>query len=102
MFYAVRVSVRQRNQSPFAGLSLLIYRELALVETVESYRECADFLDIAGEGYVPAYTRTELTNHLHGSAGFRTDTQIVTRQKMRSIIAQTKKREKDDDGCDKH
>lgn len=46
-----------------------------------------DFLGIAGEGYVPAYTRTDLTNHLHGSAGFRTDTQIVTRQKMRSIIA---------------
>lgn len=61
-----------------------------------------DFLSIAGEGYVPAYTRTDLTNHLHGSAGFRTDTQIVTRQKMRNIIAQTKKREKDDDGCDKH
>lgn len=61
-----------------------------------------DFLGIAGEGYVPAYTRTDLTNHLHGSAGFRTDTQIVTRQKMRGIIAQTKKREKDDDGSDKH
>ena len=44
-----RSSVRQRNQSPFAGLALLIYRELALVETVESYRECADFLDIAVE-----------------------------------------------------
>ena len=61
-----------------------------------------DFLSIAVEGYVPAYTRTDLTNHLHCSAGFRTDTQIVTRKKMRSIIAQTKKREKDDDGGDKH
>lgn len=28
--------------------------------------------------------------------GFRTDYQIVTRQKMRSIIAQTKKRERGD------
>ena len=44
-----RSSVRQRNQSPFASLAVLIYRELALVETVESYRECADFLDIAVE-----------------------------------------------------
>jgi len=44
------------------------------------------------KGYVPTYTRTDLTNNLHGSAGFRTDTQIVTKQKMRSIIAQTKKR----------
>lgn len=44
-----RSSVRQRNQSPLASLALLIYRELALVEAVESYRECADFLDIAVE-----------------------------------------------------
>ena len=44
-----RSSVRQRNQSPLTSLSLLIYRELALVETVESHRECADFLDIAVE-----------------------------------------------------
>ena len=54
------------------------------------------------KGRISLTTRTDLTNHLHGSAGFRTDTQIVTRQKMRGIIAQTKKREKDDDGSDKH
>lgn len=55
-----------------------------------------DFLSVPGEGYIPTYTRTDLTNNLHGSAGFRTDTQIVTKQKMRSIIAQTKKREKEE------
>ena len=58
-----RFSVRQRNQSPLAGLALLIYRELALVETVESYRECADFLDIAVEirgGDYPRSFQTEL------------------------------------------
>ena len=54
-----------------------------------------NFLSVEGEGYIPAYERTDLTNHLHGSAGFRTDTQIVTRKKMRSIIASTKKREKE-------
>ncbi len=49
---------------------------------------------------LPQYSRrriSDLTNHLHGSAGFRTDTQIVTKKKMRSIIAQTKKREKDEE-----
>lgn len=56
-----------------------------------------DFLSIPGEGYVPTYTRTDLTDNLHGSAGFRTDCQIVTRQKMRSIISQTKKRAKDEE-----
>lgn len=57
-----------------------------------------NFLSVDGEGYIPAYERTDLTNYLHGSAGFRTDTQIVTKKKMRSIIASTKKREKDTSG----
>lgn len=64
-----------------------------IVDTLRSM----DFLSVTGEGYIPTYTRTDLTNNLHGSAGFRTDTQIVTKQKMRSIIAQTKKREKDEE-----
>ena len=53
-----------------------------------------NFLSIAAEGYMPTYTRNDLTNALHGSAGFRTDKQIVTKKEMRSIIAQTKKIEK--------
>lgn len=53
-----------------------------------------NFLSIPAEGYMPTYTRTSLTNALHGSAGFRTDKQIVTKKEMRSIIAQTKKIEK--------
>ena len=31
-----------------------------------------NFLSVNGEGYVPTYTRIDLTNNLHGSAGFRT------------------------------
>lgn len=54
-----------------------------------------NFLSIAGEGYIPTYTRTDLTNNLHGSAGFRTDTQIVSRQKMKKIINETKNIAKD-------
>ena len=49
-----------------------------------------NFLNITGEGCIPTYTRTDLTNHLHGSAGFRTDTQIVTKKAMKSIIDSTK------------
>lgn len=58
-----------------------------------------NFLSVTGEGYIPTYTRTVLTNHLHGSAGFRTDTQIVTKKAMKSIIAsiKTSKDEKDND-----
>ena len=42
---------------------------------------------------------TDLTNHLHGSAGFRTDTQIVTKKAMKRIIAsiKTSKDEKEND-----
>ena len=88
-------------------LALLIYKYLekkvnrggkhfTTEEIVDTLRSMY-FLSVAGEGYIPTYTKTDLTNNLHGSAGFRTDTQIVTKQKMRSIIAQTKKREKNDD-----
>ena len=49
-----------------------------------------DMTFIGGEGYLPAYTRTELTNRLHGSSGFRTDYQITTKRMMNTIIAQTK------------
>lgn len=69
-------------------------RHFTTGEIVDTLRSM-DFLSVTGEGYVPTYTRTDLTNNLHGSAGFRTDAQIVTKQKMRSIIAQTKRREKD-------
>ena len=85
-------------------LALLIYKYLekkvnrggkhfTTREIVDTLRSM-DFLSVPGEGYVPTYTRTDLTNNLHGSAGFRTDYQIVPKQKMRSIISLTKKREK--------
>jgi hypothetical protein len=54
-----------------------------------------DFCSIPGEGFVPAYTRTTLTDHLHGSAGFRTDTQIITKKTMRRIISSTRKKDKE-------
>ena len=88
-------------------LSLLLYkylgkkvnrsgRHFTTDEIVDTLRGM-DFLSVGGEGYLPTYIKTDLTNHLHGSAGFRTDYQIVTKQKMRSIIVQTKKREKDEE-----
>lgn len=44
------------------------------------------------EGYIPAYTRTELTDDLHTTFGFRTDYEIIPKSKMREIISFTKKR----------
>ena len=42
-------------------------------------------------GYIPAYTRTEITDALHENAGFRTDYEIVTDMSMKKIIKSTKK-----------
>ncbi len=42
-------------------------------------------------GYVPAYTRTEVTDALHENAGFRTDYEILTDQSMKKVIKSVKK-----------
>lgn len=56
-----------------------------------------NFYCLEGYGYIPTYMKDDLTNKLHGSAGFRTDYQIVTKKKMRSIISLTKRRDKKED-----
>ena len=82
-------------------LALILYKYLAKKvnrggrhfspdEIISTLRDM-NFVSVAGEGYIPAYTRTDLTNNLHGSAGFRTDTQIVSKQRMKTIISLTKK-----------
>ena len=82
-------------------LALILYKYLAKKvnrggrhfspdEIISTLRDM-NFVSVAGEGYIPTYTRTDLTNNLHGSAGFRTDTQIVSKQRMITIISLTKK-----------
>lgn len=59
-------------------------------EIIRTLRDM-NFLQIAGEGYIPLYKRTELTDALHDVFGFRTDTEIVTNKKMKKILKDTKK-----------
>ena len=79
-------------------LALLIFRLLEkklgdgytssqIIQTLRDY----NLLRINGEGYLPEYTRTILTDRLHDEFGFRTDLEFVPTRKMRSIIASTKK-----------
>lgn len=85
-------------------LALILYKHLAKKINRAGYHFSANniistlkdmnFVSVAGEGYIPTYTRTDLTNNLHGSAGFRTDTQIVSKQRMKSIISESKKTSK--------
>ena len=44
------------------------------------------------EGYIPVYTRTDLTDKLHDVFGFRTDYQLITHAEMKKIIKATKKK----------
>ncbi len=96
----VYVSREDRIRAHFLTcyLALLIYRLLEkklgngfsanqIIQTLRDYR----LLKITGEGYVPEYTRTPLTDHLHNVFGFRTDAEIIPTRKLKSIIAFTKK-----------
>lgn len=48
--------------------------------------------EIVGDGYIPTYTRTILTDDVHEVFGFRTDYQIVTKANMKKIKSASKKR----------
>lgn len=51
-----------------------------------------DALKVDGEGFVPTFTRTSVTDRLFDVSGFRLDTQIVMLKKLKSINAMTKRR----------
>lgn len=79
-------------------ISLIIYRLLekklkenfTCHEIISELREM-NFKGIQGEGYEPIYTRTDFTDALHDTFGFRTDYQIVTTSMMKKIFRDTKK-----------
>ena len=79
-------------------ISLIIYRllekrlneEFTCHEIIRELR-AMNFKEIKGEGYEPLYTRTDFTDALHEVFGFRTDYQIVTSNKMKKILKETKK-----------
>ena len=81
-------------------IALMIYR--ILEKKLKEAYTCEEIIDTLrnmwmarpGEklGYTPVYTRTDLTDALHETAGFRTDYQIITDVNMRKIIRATKKK----------
>ena len=50
--------------------------------------------ELLGEGYIPNYTRTDLTDDLHESFGFRTDYDFIPKDTMKKIITSSQKRKK--------
>ena len=79
-------------------LALTIYRYLE--KKLEAKFTCNEILStlqemqlrkIDSSGYIPVYTRTEITDKLHETFGFRTDYEIVTSKMMKKILKVTQK-----------
>lgn len=79
-------------------ISLLLYRLLekklgnqyTTSQILNTLRSMQLALLNSANGYVPAYTRTEITDALHSTFHFRTDYEWITKASMRSIIKKTK------------
>ena len=79
-------------------ISLLIYRLLEKKlednytshQIIETLRSMQLTLLSTANGYIPSYQRTELTDALHKTFGFRTDYEFITKSSMRTIIKETK------------
>ncbi len=97
----VRTDARIKAHFLTCFLSLVLYKYLAkrlcgnysceqICETLRSM----EVRELLGEGYVPNYTRTDLTDDLHESFGFRTDYDFIPKDTMKKIIASSQKRDK--------
>lgn len=79
-------------------ISLLLYRLLekkiggnyTANQILDTLRTMQITLLKAANGYIPSYTRTELTDALHKTFGFRTDYEFISKMSMRTIIKNTK------------
>ena len=81
-------------------LSLLVYRLLEkklnknytcdeILNTLRSF----EFADIQGQGFIPLYESTKLTDELHRISGFESDYEFITKRKMREIQKLSKRKQ---------
>lgn len=95
----VYLQTRDRIEAHFLTcfISLIVYRILSnklnnkytVCELLKTIRNM-ELLDTQYNGYIPTYTRTDITDDLHKTFGFRTDYEIIGKKKMRNIIKNTK------------
>lgn len=83
-------------QSCFLALVIFKILQLKLKNRFTSEEIIAALRDmnmkiVPGQGFIPLYMRTDLTDALHDAFGFRTDRQIVSAAQMKSICAKTKR-----------
>ena len=78
-------------------IALMIYRILEkqlddkyTCEEIINTLRSMDMRKIDEYGFIPCYTRTELTDAIHENAGIRTDYELTTPKSMAGIIRRTK------------
>ena len=69
------ISTGRTGDFQFTGFALSAHRNIHL-----------------GEGYLPNYTRTDITDALHEAFGFRTDYNIIPSKQMKQLVKASKKR----------
>lgn len=79
-------------------LSLVLHRYLErILDEKYTASEIIDILrdmnlnEIDEVGYIPAYTRTDITDELHDKFKFRTDAEITIKKKIKKILKDLKK-----------
>ena len=70
-------------------LSIKLGNKYTVQELLKTLRNMT-LTDTGYGSYIPSYTRTDITDELHESFGFRTDYEISTKQNIRNIIKNTK------------
>lgn len=75
----------------FLSLVLLRFLEKRLDEKyttsqIISTLKDMNFIESIGNGYIPTYTRTDLTDDLHDKFGFRTDYEILSNRNLKNIL----------------
>ena len=79
-------------------LSLVLYRFLE--KRLEEKYTCSEIIEtirnmnlnkVSEIGYIPAYTRTDLTDSLHDKFNFRTDNEITTKRIIKKFLKDLKK-----------
>ena len=97
----VRTDARIKAHFLTCFLSLVLYKYLAKrlrgsysCEQICQTLRSMEVRELLGEGYIPNYTRTDLTDDLHESFGFRTDYDFIPKDTMKKIITSSRKRKK--------
>ena len=82
-------------------LALTIYRFLErklnfkyTCEEILDTLKSMNFAEIQEQGFIPLYSRSVITDDLHNACGFRTDSQFLTKSKMRTIQKKVKVKNK--------